>query len=86
MDTNIFDYNGYNLSKENIENEENKEDHINIRKNKDWLKGINKTNSFIFRDSKKYDKHYLLNNYGLKENNLKKPKVLLKHMKENYHY
>ncbi len=55
----------------------------------EYFKNPNKTKdnlTNLYIDSKKYDKHYLLNNYGLKENNLKKPKVLLKHMKENYHY
>jgi hypothetical protein len=55
IDTNIFDYNGYNISKENIENEEKKGDKLNINfsRNKDWLKEAAKTNSFIFKDNNK---------------------------------
>ena len=51
IDTHIFDYNEYNFSKKNIENEENKDDHININRNKDWLKKIKNTNSFIFKEN-----------------------------------
>ena len=43
IETNIFDYNGYNnTSKESFDQEENKKDHninnINIKKNREWLK------------------------------------------------
>ena len=55
LDINSFDYNGYNLSKETIEQEENKVEakdiNINIQKNNEWLKGITKTNSYIFKES-----------------------------------
>ena len=54
IETNIFDYNGYNnTSKESIEQEENNKDiiNINLRKNKEWLKGIIKTNSIIFKEN-----------------------------------
>ncbi len=37
-------------------------------------------------DSKKYDRKYLLNNYGLKEKNLGKSRVLKKHLKEHFKY
>ena len=37
-------------------------------------------------DSKKYDRKYLLNNYGLKEDNLGKSRVLKKHFKEHFKY
>ena len=55
MEANIFDYNGYNnTSKESIEQEEyNKDNNINVRKNKEWLKDIIKTNSYIFKENNK---------------------------------
>ena len=58
IETNIFDYNGYNnTSKESFDQEENKKDHninnINIKKNREWLKGIIKTNSYIFKENNK---------------------------------
>lgn len=37
-------------------------------------------------DSKKHDRKYLLNNYGLKEKNLGKSRVLVKHMKNHFKY
>ena len=62
IDNNIFDYNGYiyNSSKENSDQEENKEKHntINVtnfnRRNKnEWMKGLTKTNSLVFKEDKK---------------------------------
>ena len=61
IELNNFDFNGYNISKENLTLEENKEENsnnydinnINIQKNKEWIKGITKTNSYIFKESNK---------------------------------
>ena len=58
---NLFDFNGYDtISKENSNHEENKEEHntINVdnfsrRNNKEVMKGLTKTNSFIFNEDKK---------------------------------
>ncbi len=56
IDVNNFDYNGYNLPKETIDKEENKIDNnninLNILKNNEWLKGLTKTNSYIFKENK----------------------------------
>ena len=60
QETILFDYNGFNSSKETLKLEEEKKDNTsnyindyNIKKNKEWLKGIAKTNSFISKEDKK---------------------------------
>ena len=60
QETILFDYNGFNSSKETLKLEEEKKDNnsnyinnYNIKKNKEWLKGIAKTNSFISKEDKK---------------------------------
>jgi len=55
----------------------------------EYFKNPSKTKDNITNltiDSKTYNKSYLLNNYGLKEDNLSNTKILEKHMQRHYHY
>ena len=72
IDVNNFDYNGYNISKENLKQEENNDMNINIQKNKEWLRGITKTNSYIFQQQE-----------GNKENIFTRPKEIVYELNKN---